>query len=132
MPWRMSAGFWRSVWRISKSIKGPHRRLPGLKPGDYLKATVSDTGPGIPPDIMGKVFEPYFTTKQIGEGTGLGLSLVHGIVETYGGRIWVDSELGKGTTFTIYLPITKKEGASPVPGERRPAFRHRANPFCGR
>ena len=80
----------------------------GLKPGNYLKMTVSDTGSGIDPSIIDSMFEPYFTTKGVGEGTGMGLALVYGIVESHGGRITVDSELGKGTTFSIYLPITKK------------------------
>jgi len=82
--------------------------LSGLKPGNYLKISVSDTGPGISPDIIGSIFEPYFTTKGIGEGTGMGLALTHGIIESYGGKITVDSELGKGTVFSVYLPITKK------------------------
>ncbi len=82
--------------------------LSDLKPGNYMKITVSDSGPGISPDIIGSIFEPYFTTKGVGEGTGMGLALVHGIVESYGGKITVDSELGKGTIFSIYLPITKK------------------------
>jgi signal transduction histidine kinase/CheY-like chemotaxis protein len=80
----------------------------GLKPGHYLKATVSDTGPGIAPDIIDSIFEPYFTTKGIGEGTGMGLAMVHGIVEGYGGKITVETELGEGSVFSIYLPITKK------------------------
>ncbi len=79
-----------------------------LKQGNYLEIKVSDTGHGIAPDIIGSIFEPYFTTKGVGEGTGMGLALVHGIVETYGGKITVDSALGKGTVFTIYLPLTKK------------------------
>jgi PAS domain S-box-containing protein len=82
--------------------------LSGLKPGNYLKITVSDTGLGISPDIIGSIFEPYFTTKGVGKGTGMGLALTHGIIESYGGKIAVDSELGKGTIFSIYLPITKK------------------------
>ncbi len=82
--------------------------LSELKSGNYMKVTVSDNGPGISPDIIGSIFEPYFTTKGIGEGTGMGLALVHGIVESYGGKISVESELGKGTVFSIYLPITKK------------------------
>ena len=80
----------------------------GLKKGEYIEIKVADTGTGIPPDIIDSIFEPYFTTKGIGEGTGMGLSMVHGIVESYGGKISVKSALGEGTTFTIYLPITKK------------------------
>ena len=83
-----------------------------LKTGDYIKLTVSDTGPGISADIIGSIFEPYFTTKSAGEGTGLGLSVVHGIVESYGGKITAESELGNGTVFTIFLPITKKSDAN--------------------
>ena len=84
-------------------------RLPlsELKSGNYLKVTVSDTGPGISQDIIGSIFDPYFTTKRIGQGTGIGLALAHGIVASYSGKIIVDSELGKGTVFSIYLPITK-------------------------
>ena len=81
--------------------------LTGLTSGNYIKLTVSDTGPGISPDIIGSIFDPYFTTKGVGKGTGMGLSLVHGIVESYGGKIIVDSELGKGTLFSIYLPLTE-------------------------
>jgi PAS domain S-box-containing protein len=80
----------------------------GLKPGNYLKATISDTGPGISPDIIDSIFEPYFTTKGVGEGTGMGLAMVHGIVEGYGGKVTVETELDKGTVFSIYLPITQK------------------------
>jgi signal transduction histidine kinase/CheY-like chemotaxis protein len=85
--------------------------LSDLKPGDYLKATVSDTGLGIEPDIINSIFEPYFTTKELGKGTGMGLAMVYGIVESYGGKITVDSELGKGTVFSIYLPVSKKHKA---------------------
>lgn len=79
----------------------------GLKPGNYVKLTVSDTGTGISPENIGSIFEPYFTTKSHGEGTGFGLSVVHGIVEKYGGKIKVESELGEGSVFSIYLPIIK-------------------------
>jgi PAS domain S-box-containing protein len=77
-----------------------------LKPGKYIALTVSDTGGGIPEENIRQIFEPYFTTKPLGEGTGMGLSMVYGIVESYNGRITVDSKLLKGTTFTIYLPMT--------------------------
>ena len=93
-----------------------------LKPGNYIKIAVSDTGPGIPSDIIGSIFEPYFNTKGVGEGTGMGLALVHGIVESYGGKIAADSELGKGTVFSIYLPVTKKrEDYQPYEKEELPS-----------
>ena len=79
---------------------------------------VTDTGPGIPPEIVAKVFEPFFTTKAQGEGTGLGLSTVHGIINQAGGHILIDSEPGKGATFRIFLPVwieTEKELATPKP-----------------
>ena len=80
-----------------------------LKPGDYLKLSVSDTGTGIPQNIIDSIFEPYFTTKDPGEGSGMGLAIVHGIVKSYGGAIHVDSEPGKTTIFDVYLPIIQKE-----------------------
>jgi PAS domain S-box-containing protein len=79
-----------------------------LKKGDYIKLTVSDTGIGIAPEIINSIFDPYFTTKKQGEGSGLGLATVKGIVESYEGKIIVDSNPGEGTVFTIYLPIVKE------------------------
>jgi PAS domain S-box-containing protein len=81
----------------------------GLTPGHYLKLSVSDTGSGISTDIMDKIFEPYFTTKGPGEGTGMGLAVIHGIVKNYEGDIAVESEIGKGTTFHVLLPIVDTE-----------------------
>jgi PAS domain S-box-containing protein len=83
-----------------------------IKPGEYIEIKVADTGSGIPENILDNIFEPYFTTKSPGEGTGLGLSVVHGIVESYGGRIQAESEMGKGSVFTIYLPAAGKRKAS--------------------
>ena len=73
--------------------------------GDYSVIRVRDEGSGIPPDMLTKIFEPFFTTKRPGEGTGLGLSTVYGIVKQSGAFIFVDSILGEGTTFTLYFPV---------------------------
>ena len=84
-----------------------------LNPGSYVKISVSDTGHGIPKPILERVFEPYFTTKAPGEGTGLGLSVVHGIVKTYNGEIKIYSEPGRGTTVTIFLPCIETDTFTP-------------------
>ena len=82
---------------------------PDLKPGRYLELSVRDTGHGIPQENLGRIFDPYFTTKKTGEGTGLGLAVVHGIVKDHGGDLSVYSEVGKGTIFIIYLPLMEKQ-----------------------
>jgi PAS domain S-box-containing protein len=89
----------------------------GLAPGEYVRVTVSDTGTGMPPDVVARAFEPFFTTKEVGKGTGQGLAIAHNvIVDKHGGTIKVSSSPGKGTTFTIRLPIggvkSESEGAA--------------------
>ncbi|MCK5100732.1 MAG: response regulator, partial [Desulfobacteraceae bacterium] len=79
-----------------------------VKPGDYVEIIISDTGYGIDTKILEYIFDPFFTTKGVGKGTGLGLASVYGIIQNHNGYIFCDSEIGRGTTFTIYLPAQKK------------------------
>ncbi|MGD8800547.1 MAG: response regulator, partial [Desulfobacterales bacterium] len=83
--------------------------FPDLYPGSFLKLSVSDTGNGIAPEALPHIFNPYFTTKEKGEGTGLGLAVVQGIIKSLNGAITVDSKVGEGSTFNVYLPTIKRE-----------------------
>jgi two-component system cell cycle sensor histidine kinase/response regulator CckA len=88
------------------------------KVGPYVAITISDTGAGIPKEIIDRIFEPFFTTKEVGKGTGLGLSTVLGIIKSHGGFVEVFSEVGKGTQFKIYLPVTQTIATDEIPEEQ--------------
>jgi signal transduction histidine kinase len=85
--------------------EGARIELTTSRRGDQVVIQVADNGPGIPPEILGRIWDPFFTTKEVGQGSGLGLSIVHGIVERHGGTIEVESQVGTGTTFTVTLPV---------------------------
>lgn len=89
-----------------------------LGPGPYVRLTVRDTGEGIPPAVLDRMFDPFYTTKEVGEGTGLGLSLVHGIVTDLAGAIDVSTRLGEGTVFEIYLPVAGEIAAPEAQTDR--------------
>ncbi len=97
---------------------------PNMQPGNFLQLSIKDTGVGIAPEIRKKIFDPYFTTKEVGKGTGMGLSMVHGIVKSYGGSISCESMLGEGTVFRITLPtieahaLDENESTEPAPEGR--------------
>ncbi|MEA2082786.1 MAG: ATP-binding protein [Thermodesulfobacteriota bacterium] len=85
---------------------------PTLSPGRYVRLTVRDTGKGIDPEIMDRIFDPYFTSKKIGQGSGMGLSVVHGIVSSHNGRVMAESEPGQGAAFLVFFPVIEKKSNS--------------------
>ncbi len=109
------------------------RRGDIIPTGDYTALEISDTGTGIPPEVLPKIFEPFFTTKEVGKGTGLGLSTVYGIVKQSGGFIFADSRPGRGATFTIYLPVHTAgvTDAVTVAAQAKQAARHRSGDLWG-
>jgi PAS domain S-box-containing protein len=90
---------------------------PDLKAGAYVRLTVQDTGHGMEPEILERIFEPFFTTKSMGEGTGMGLAVVHGIIANHGGAITVESTPGQGSTFAVYLPRSDSPSTAALPTE---------------
>ena len=108
----------------------------GMPAADYVRIDVTDTGTGIPSDIVDKIFEPFFSTKEVGKGTGLGLSTVYGIVKQTGGFVYVDSTEGEGTSFSIFLPRHQgeretAESAGNGPVKERAAESKRAADLTG-
>jgi signal transduction histidine kinase len=94
-----------------------------VAPGDYVEIKVADTGHGIPPVLREAIFQPFFTTKAVGKGTGIGLSTVAGIVRAHGGFVTIRSVVGEGTEFAVYLPALAPEGRRPAPTEVKGALR---------
>ncbi len=84
-----------------------------LAVGEYVRLAVSDTGTGMPPEVVARAFEPFFTTKEVGKGSGLGLAQVYGFARQSGGTVTIDTSPGRGTTVSVFLPATQQEGASP-------------------
>jgi two-component system NtrC family sensor kinase len=107
-PGQMDQVFMNLVTNAAQAIGeregGGTIRIVAAPRGAEVEVTVSDDGPGIAADLLPRIFDPFFTTKDVGEGSGLGLSIVHGIVDRHGGRIAVESRVGEGTTFRIFLP----------------------------
>ncbi|MDO9713012.1 PAS domain S-box protein [Paracraurococcus lichenis] len=104
-----------TIKAVNESLRdGSAARLHGLEPGEYVMVSVTDTGSGMSPDVLERVFEPFFTTKPLGQGTGLGLSMVYGFAQQSNGQVRIDSEVGCGTAVHIYLP--RHIGAAAVEG----------------
>ena len=114
MPCGRKAGY--SAWALAECALS-EEEVSGALPGLYMMLTVADTGTGIPAEIVDNIFDPFFTTKRREEGTGLGLSVVHGIVHQCDGTITVKSEEGRGTLFSVYFPKIMEESSEIDPVE---------------
>jgi CheY-like chemotaxis protein len=101
----MPKGGWLTVETSNTHLDAAYvRSEQGLQPGDYVMVAVTDTGTGMPPNVLARVFEPFFTTKPVGQGTGLGLSQLYGFAQQSGGHVRIESEVGRGTSVRLYLP----------------------------
>jgi signal transduction histidine kinase len=119
MPSQLNQVFLNMLTNAAQAIEGPGKILLKTETEEsWLKVTVQDTGKGIPADTLPRIFDPFFTTKPVGQGTGLGLSISYQIVQQHGGDIRVTSQPGKGTRFTVRLPLTPQ--AAQAPGNRPP------------
>ena len=116
---RVGGGVLKIVLSLEEIGQPPVGQLGGLRPGHYARLTVSDTGEGIAPDIIQRIFEPFFTNKKPGEGTGMGLAVVYGIVKHHGGGLAVHSELNSGSRFDIYLPLIVNDWMEQDPDPQR-------------
>ncbi len=95
---------------------------PGVQSGVFVQLSIGDTGPGIAPELWDKIFDPYFTTKEVGKGTGMGLAIIHGIVKSYGGWVSFQSRPGKGTVFQVLLPVMTEEAVVEMKPEETVRF----------
>jgi CheY-like chemotaxis protein len=111
----MPSGGSLTIETTNLDVSSSQNLRPAMKPGPYVRLTIRDTGTGMDARTKEHVFEPFFTTKPEGQGTGLGLSTVYGIVKQLNGSIWVDSEIGQGTAFHVYLPATVEGAVAAVP-----------------
>jgi PAS domain S-box-containing protein len=119
------AGEGRLTIRVAEAVAIPPLRAHGARPGRFVAVSLADTGSGIPPDRLDHIFEPFFTTKAVGQGTGLGLSQVFGFAKQSGGDVEVESEVGRGSTFTLYLPRVEGAEAGPAaPAADAPEAEH--------
>jgi signal transduction histidine kinase len=112
--------FMNIILNAAQAMEGKGRltvRTSSPPESGHVHIEIADSGPGIPPEVLPHIFDPFFTTKEEGAGTGLGLSLVYGIVENHGGRIKALSEPGQGATFVIDLPITPRTEGEPTRGD---------------
>jgi signal transduction histidine kinase len=105
----MPEGGTLTIETSNRRVERGEAREWAIEPGDYVQLTVTDTGTGMPSDVLARAFDPFFTTKEVGKGTGLGLSMVHGTAKQSGGHVMIDSTLGEGTTVTLLLPRTKTD-----------------------